>query len=498
MPVGREHAGGQVQCVRCQATSQVTLLSASSLQLKLVERASSSNESSTAVVLQAPDGEAEVDSSAATALAQPLPPALQSRPGARLIVGRKSTITAASVLGAGVVVVLWIVLGRGLGKRVATQAPITPIGQDRAIFSNEPADKAAAIIPQVETVEINIAYGTEKQQWLEEATAEFRNTTAGQLITVNLLGMGSMEGALAVLEGTGSTPIHVWSPASSAYRDHFERQWRARNSNKSPILKSENLALTPMVLVMWETRRKALLTKYAKVNFQTISDAMREPEGWGAIAGHPEWGRFKFGHTHPGRSNSGLLVLVLMAYEFSHKEHGLSSSDVTATAFQDWLERFERGVARPGGSLTHSTGTLMREMVLRGPSQYDCLLIYENLAIDYLGAAKDRWGELHVDYPEPNIWNEHPFYILDVPWSNARQRTAAAAFLKFLMSEPIQKRALEHGFRPGNPEVSVRFPESPLLSYASHGVRIDLPRMCDPPRDEVLQHLLASSRRIGD
>ena len=91
--------------------------------------------------------------------------------------------------------------------------------------------------------------------------------------------------------------------------------------------------------------------------------------------------------------------LVLMAYEFSHKEHGLSSSDVAETSFQDWLERFERGVARPGGSLTHSTGTLMREMVLRGPSEYDCLLIYENLAIDYLGAAKDRWGELMSTIP---------------------------------------------------------------------------------------------------
>jgi hypothetical protein len=192
------------------------------------------------------------------------------------------------------------------------------------------------------------------------------------------------------------------------------------------------------------------------------------------------------------------LTLVLLAYEFAHKEHGLSSTDVGKGDFQTWLEQFERGVARPGGSLTHSTGTLMREMVLRGPSQYDCLLIYENLAIAYLDSAKDRWGELFVDYPEPNIWNEHPFYILDVPWSDSRQRTAAAAFLKFLMSEPIQKRALEHGFRPGNPDVSVRFPESPLLKHASHGVRIDLPRMCEPPRDEVLEQLLASSRRIGD
>ena len=140
----------------------------------------------------------------------------------------------------------------------------------------------------------------------------------------------------------------------------------------------------------------------------------------------------------------------------------------------------------------------MREMVLRGPSQYDCVLIYENLAIDYLDAARDRWGELQVDYPEPNMWNEHPYYILDVPWSDARQRAAAAEFLKFLMSEPIQRRALEHGFRPGNPAVSVRFPDSPLVRHAKHGLRIDLPRMCEPPKSEVLQSLLTSFKQIDD
>ncbi len=228
MPVGREHAGGRVQCVRCQATSQVTILSSSTLQLKLVERASSSNESSTAIVLHAPDVDADVDSSAATALAQPLPATSTNRTTAPLRVGRKSAIAAASVVGAGVAVVLWILLGRGPGKHVAPQAPITPIGQDRAISSNAPADQATAIRPEVEPVEINIAYGTEKQQWLEAATAEFRNTASGRPVTINLLGMGSMEGASAVLEGSASTPIHVWSPASSAYRDHFERQWRAQ------------------------------------------------------------------------------------------------------------------------------------------------------------------------------------------------------------------------------------------------------------------------------
>jgi hypothetical protein len=187
-----------------------------------------------------------------------------------------------------------------------------------------------------------------------------------------------------------------------------------------------------------------------------------------------------------------------MAYEFSKKERDLLKDDVLSPAFQEWLIAFEKGVARPGGRLTASTGTLMREMVLRGPSQYDCALIYENLAIDYFEAARDHWGELHVDYPEPNIWNEHPYYILDVPWSDARQRHAAAAFLAFLLSEPIQKRALEHGFRPGNPNVSVRFPDSPLLRHAKQGLRIELPRMCEPPSDAVLQQLLSSFRRIDE
>ena len=46
------------------------------------------------------------------------------------------------------------------------------------------------------------------------------------------------------------------------------------------------------------------------------------PAAGRAIAGKPEWGLFKFGHTHPDQSNSGLLTLVLMAYEFAGKRRG--------------------------------------------------------------------------------------------------------------------------------------------------------------------------------
>ena len=52
--------------------------------------------------------------------------------------------------------------------------------------------------------------------------------------------------------------MQVWSPASSAYRDTFERGWRAKHG-KSPILKAENLVLTPLVFVMWEGPHEAFM-----------------------------------------------------------------------------------------------------------------------------------------------------------------------------------------------------------------------------------------------
>jgi Ca-activated chloride channel family protein len=106
-----------------------------------------------------------------------------------------------------------------------------------------------------------------------------------------------------------------------------KRQWRTKHDNQ-PIVKTENLALTPMVFVMWESRHEPFMKKFTKLTFQTVALAMREPEGWGMIASQPDWGRFKFGHTEPKRSNSGLLTLVLMAYEFSKKERNLSHDDV--------------------------------------------------------------------------------------------------------------------------------------------------------------------------
>jgi len=349
-------------------------------------------------------------------------------------------------------------------------------------------DAASSLLSGGAPVEIGIAYGTEKQRWLEWAVAEFAKTSEGKRIKINLIPMGSLEGAHAIL--SGDQRIHVWSPASAAYKDVFLEEWQVKYSG-NPIVREEPIALTPMVFVVWDERYQAFVQKYKVMSFDTVAQALQAKGGWDEIAHHPDWGLFKFGHTHPNQSNSGLMTIVLAAYAYHHKTRDLTLKDVLDVGFQKWLQELERGAS----GMSNSTGNMMREMVLKGPSSYDALLVYESVAIDYLKNAEGRWGSLRVVYPEYNAWNESPYYIINATWSTSDQRKAADAFLNFLLTEPIQKESLKHGFRPANPNVPIKYADSPFELYAANGIQVDLQKICEPPKAEVVNNLLASWQR---
>jgi len=345
--------------------------------------------------------------------------------------------------------------------------------------------------PRGPVVDLGIAYGTEKKTWLEWAVQQFASAPEGRHIKITLIPKGSLEGAQALV--AGDKTIQVWAPASSLYKDTFVQDWQIKYSN-SPILKEESLALTPMVFVMWEERYQAMLQKYKALNFTTIAQALQEKGGWSAIAGKPEWGLFKLGHTHPNKSNSGLMTLVLMAYDFNNKTRDLTMADLLNVKFQDWMSSIERGVT----GLPESTGIMMKDMVLKGPSSYDAVFVYESVAIDFIKSAEGRWGEVHVVYPKENMWSDNPYYIIDAAWSSKEQRQAAETFLKFLMTEPVQRESLKHGFRPGDPNVPIKFAESPFTAYERYGLQIEPGSTCEPPRAEdrkIINNLLAIWQR---
>lgn len=64
------------------------------------------------------------------------------------------------------------------------------------------------------------------------------------------------------------------------------------------------------------------------------------------------------------------------------------------------------------------------------------------------------------------------------------------------MSEPVQQKALAHGFRPGNPNVPVKYAESPFVKYARYGIKIDLLVAAEFPSGAVLHNLQQTAQLI--
>lgn len=362
-----------------------------------------------------------------------------------------------------------------------------------------------SIGPAREPVTVTIWYGTEKQTWLEAAAARFmdsRPTVAGRPIQIQLRGLGSREIAMrtAQQEWRNDAPPTVVSPASSLWIEVLKDEWSRRGSG--PIVAtgpSQSLVLTPLVLVVWEERARALWSNGPDSFWTELHDALVDPQGW---AGHVDpsapaelkakaetWGYVKFGHTSPVASNSGAQTLILLAYGYHKKTSGLTADDIRSPDFQAWLADTERAVVE----FDDSTGTLMTDMVRFGPSKYDVVVGYENLAIEHIATARERWGDaLRVVYPPATLFSDHPYTTLQAPWTTPEQRAAADQFRDFLLSRPTQELALQYGFRPGNPAVPVAGddPSSPFNKYRQNGVQIDIGQQVETPQGDVVNTLL--------
>ncbi|NTU84864.1 MAG: ABC transporter substrate-binding protein [Chloroflexales bacterium] len=369
---------------------------------------------------------------------------------------------------------------------------------------------------KAQPVEVVIWYGTEKKLWLEEAVRLFEAggaTAGGRPIIIKLVGLGSREIADRVARqdwGDDPRPAVV-SPASSVWTEVLRSDWAARASGAAIFSGDPTpLVLTPLVAVAWDERASLIWPNGSAAFWQDLSAAIATEGGWAEIAkgrgfqpGSPEhtkaqgWGFVKFGHTSPLTSNSGTQTLAMLAYAYHNKTTGLTTADIADPAFQSWLEVVERSTLDFG----ESTGTLMTNMIQFGPSRFDVVMVYENLAIEGVEAAQRRWGQpIHIYYPPATILSDHPYAILGDPLTTADQRAAAERFHDFLLSEPIQTLALQYGFRPASPRVTLTGAgaANPFSKLAQYGLQVDIAQQVETPSDEVTRALIELwERRIA-
>ncbi|HRF48601.1 MAG TPA: VWA domain-containing protein [Anaerolineales bacterium] len=286
------------------------------------------------------------------------------------------------------------------------------------------------------------------------------------MIRVEATAMGSIESVDGILAGTIEPT--VWSPASSLYIASANERWRQSHSGDLVSGTPKNLVLSPVVIAMWRPMAEALGWPAIELGWADIAALATSDDGWAAY-GYPEWGRFKFGHTHPEFSNSGLSAVLAQAYAGAGNPRILTSDDMAqATELMTEIQ----------SSLIHygtSTGFFGERMFDRGPSYLSAAILYENLVVAQetkrLSGQSSQLSVVAIYPKEGTFTANHPYIILDAPWVTAEQREAAEAFQTFLLDRPQQLKALEMGFRPA--DVAIPF-AAPL--DAQHGIDTNQPR----------------------
>jgi Ca-activated chloride channel homolog len=303
-------------------------------------------------------------------------------------------------------------------------------------------------------LELTFTYGSEKEKWINEVTDEFNRgdhrTSGKRRIYVHTIPMGSGEAIDEVLEGRRQP--HLISPASAAFIKLGNAQSRSKYG-KDLISSTDNLVLSPVVIAMWKPMAVALGWGKKQIGWSEILALARSQKGWEAY-GYPQWGRFKFGHTHPQFSNSGLISLFAEIYAASGKTAGLTVADVNRPRTADFLSGIEKSVVHYGSS----TGFFGRQMFSTGPQYLSAAVLYENMVIESYSQNTLPFPVVAIYPKEGTFWSDHPVGVVERDWVTAEHREAAKAYIQYLLQRPQQEKAIAYGFRPGAVDVPLASP----------------------------------------
>jgi len=334
-----------------------------------------------------------------------------------------------------------------------------------------------------DSIELVFTYGSEKERWINEVTDKFNRedhrAQGGKRIFVRAIPMGSGECIDEVLNGTRQP--HLVSPASGAFIKLGNAQSQSKTGHEL-IGATENLVLSPVVIAMWKPMAEAIGWGKKPIGWSDILALASSQKGWSAY-GYPQWGQFKFGHTHPQYSNSGLISLFAEVYAATGKTAGLTVADVDKPHTAEFVQGIEKSVVHYGSS----TGFFGRKMFASGPQYLSAAVLYENMVIESYDSADKLAFPVVAIYPkEGTFWSDHPVGVVEREWVTPAHREAAKVYIQYLLQRPQQERAITYGFRPGAVDVPVASPID-----QAHGVDPQEPKTTlEVPSVQVMDAIL--------
>lgn len=334
----------------------------------------------------------------------------------------------------------------------------------------------------VGSLELVFPYGSEKEKWINDVTRDFNQrhvkTQSGKTIFVRALPMGSGETIDNIL--SGRLHAHIASPASGAFIKLGNAESRSK-TGKDLIGSTENLVLSPVVIAMWKPMAEAIGWGKKPLGWADILALSRNEKGWQAY-GYPQWGKFKFGHTHPEYSNSGLISLFAEAYAGSGKTAGLTLADLDKTHLKQFLGGVEQSVVHYGSS----TGFFGRKMFTNGPEYLSAAVLYESMVVESYSQNNLAFPVVAIYPKEGTFWSDHPVGVVERDWVTAELRDAAKIYIQYLLAHPQQVKAMEYGFRPALVDLPLATPLD-----GAHGIDPQEPKTTlEVPPPDVINGIL--------
>ena len=353
---------------------------------------------------------------------------------------------------------------------------------------------------------VDMAVSSEKIDLLTDLAREFNGSdeaqVAGTCVFVRPASKASGAAMQLLADGwpdeqaEGPRPV-IWSPASSAWGSILN-QLRTDAGEPEMVGEGRPFMLTPLVIAMPEPMADALGYPETPVGWAEILELARSDEGWGAYD-HPEWGPFRLGKTNPNYSTSGLSALIAQTYAATGSADELTTEALAQPEVEQFATDIESAVVHYGDTTLTFLNNLARNDARGTALTYASAVAVEEVSlINYNRGNPDgvlEPGEELIEpriplvaiYPEEGtLFSDNPFFVIDAEWVSDDQRTAAGLFEDFVQRPENQRRVLEFGFRPGNPEVAVEAPITPEL-----GVDPDQPQTTlDVPDPAVLVEML--------
>jgi Ca-activated chloride channel family protein len=371
------------------------------------------------------------------------------------------------------------------------------------LFVNQPAQSLAC---RSGNLPLQVVVSPDQSGVVSQAAAEYerrRPAVDDRCVDVQVRGTDSVEAAAALSTGwneaaQGTRP-DVWVPAASTWA--LQVALRQQASGQPVLIPFEypKVATTPMVLAMPKPMAEALGWPRNAPSFGQLLKVVTRQEGWKAL-GHPEWGAFKLGKTDPNLSTPGLEALIAAVFAATGQTSELSVE--TLVKQEDELRQVILGLERAPGEDADTPATLLANLQRADQAGktldfVSAVPLDEKSVWDYNrgnASGLEEGGErdkpdvpLVAMYPkEGTLEADHPWVVLRAPWVDEAKRQAAAGFLDYLRSEPIQTRFQAAGFRTSEGRAG------PQLTQAN-GLLPDQPaRVLAPPAPKVVAAALQS------